>query len=278
MSSKRTCSGSNGFTLVELLVVIGIIALLIAILLPSLARARASAVSVQCQSNLRQLGQAVVMYAMDNRDQLPYDVAQVPNPDGSATTITSQWWLLLNNVYTSDRRENSLDQTISISGTFRCPAAAIYGQGRPNEFIRHYAPHPLLFTKGGGKGAYRLSWLGGRGTEVVMMADTAQDLNTGSSDYTFYIMDGQWVTWKYYNANDSDNNSPAKFHSDSAGGDMDGPYPLPALFRWRHEGSGGRSVNVLFGDGHVGSFSYTGRPQDRKTDLLKMNLRPNPRR
>jgi prepilin-type N-terminal cleavage/methylation domain-containing protein/prepilin-type processing-associated H-X9-DG protein len=61
----------NGFTLVELLVVIGIVGLLIAILMPALRKARLAAESAGCLSNLRQIGGALMIYTAENRGVMP---------------------------------------------------------------------------------------------------------------------------------------------------------------------------------------------------------------
>jgi prepilin-type N-terminal cleavage/methylation domain-containing protein len=73
MTVRRAITGSftRAFTLVELLVVIGIIAVLIGILLPALNSARQHAVSVQCLANLRSCGQFLYLYANQNKGMFP---------------------------------------------------------------------------------------------------------------------------------------------------------------------------------------------------------------
>lgn len=91
----RNRSNPRAFTLVELLVVIGIIALLIAILMPTLARVRRQMVITNCASNQRQLIQAAIMFAAEHHGRIPV-------PAKPAGFPVSGWEPLLS-TYMSDR-------------------------------------------------------------------------------------------------------------------------------------------------------------------------------
>lgn len=103
----RDCE-RRGFTLVELLVVIGIIAVLIAILMPALAAARQEAQAVQCSSNLRQLGMAIEMYSQEAKG---YCITSwMGATGGSYGSLPSYTWRSMLYRYVNKNK-----------GVFRCP-------------------------------------------------------------------------------------------------------------------------------------------------------------
>ena len=83
----------GAFTLVELLVVIGVIALLVALLLPALGRSREQAKQVACLSNLRQLGVAIELYCQDNNGWFPRAAPDTTaaNPEPESTQDFISW-------------------------------------------------------------------------------------------------------------------------------------------------------------------------------------------
>jgi prepilin-type N-terminal cleavage/methylation domain-containing protein/prepilin-type processing-associated H-X9-DG protein len=121
MNRKR-----HAFTLVELLVVIGIIALLVSILLPALNRARRQAMTIQCASNMRQIAMAMLMYIQDNKGTHP------PATVFPGAIYPNGWWWpneLVRLKYAGQDSANvyrapgltPADKQFDRSSVFRCP-------------------------------------------------------------------------------------------------------------------------------------------------------------
>ena len=89
-------SSVNGFTLVELLVVVGVIALLVSILMPALGKARAMARRTACRAQLHGIGQSIRMYLGESNDIMP-NAAQVPSTEPDLPSITEALLPFLDN-------------------------------------------------------------------------------------------------------------------------------------------------------------------------------------
>jgi len=298
---------NNGFTLVELLVVIGIIAVLIGILIPTLSRARAQANSVWCMSNLRQIGTGISMYTQANRESLPlYYWNGTASPNGEGAT---DWaWLILpylkrgsSGAYTDtdpggiwamykdkDTISGAANTTTYASEkvqTYGChPHLFRFAPGPLNVDLTYSAANAKPGPADDGKKPFKVGQIR-RPTEIIMIADAVQlgdglgPANSWASHADLWLIQGDGTSWcqnwatldqamtQYPKGPDAGFNKDYATTNDMVGAHANGTAAID--LRFRHLGN--RRANALFCDGHVGSFTWK-RPGLGGSDLQFRNF------
>ena len=147
----------KAFTLVELLVVIGIIALLISILLPSLNRARGAANSVDCQARLRQIGMGLALYAGQNNGVWPWgsmyhDATNLKNtPNPMVNEIWWKWHYTVSQMLGTESMRNNSDWWSANNGVFYDKDTV---EGSPWGWRTDYIANPRLMPHNDGNDPY----------------------------------------------------------------------------------------------------------------------------
>lgn len=303
--SRSQCSNQSpararagGFTLVELLVVIGIIAILVGILLPALGRAKSSANQVKCMSNLRSIGQAIPMYASLNKGAMPFGfVVQGNQIDGGITYTgsTTDWTVLLLNVMNKKGSDYSTQQQTGtgdagLRAIFLCPENSFVSTS--NAFITNYSSHPRImpdlsqrdFTRTGATSlmrGYRLAKVR-RASEVAIIFDGSIDNLNYQTPVVAFALDGNRKQKRPFFIENPPPNladpavqlgqpidlAPWFGGADSAQFINTDGQRNPGNIRFRHNRD--TRANTLMVDGHVESFSYN--KATRSTDMLRKNV------
>lgn len=303
------------FTLVELLVVIGIIALLISVLLPALNKARQSASQTKCMANLRSIGQGMFLYASVYKGLLPFGMVDegapgspVPYAEGGGYVGPREHWdtLLLRVISARGAdAQYSVANTgqVGFRGLFICPEVSL--DSTKDGRVLHYSSHPVLFpnlidrdnylylssNKIRGLKSYRITKLK-RPAEIAGIFDGVVDGGDFMANSTAYALHNRAIYGPATGTFLIDDftrrpGAPAVTQNLDTIVNMT-PNMATAVpnsdsggntgnIRFRHHGD--TRANALMMDGHVESFTFNKRkPLTEATDMKLRNICVSPNR
>ncbi len=233
--------GQKKFTLIELLVVIAIIGILASLLLPSLSRARNSAITAVCASNQKQLGLAFMSYTMDNAAQLPSPLSGSYTwddllSDHDGRTIPASWDFDNHNSTGSWGGTFEYEDWSSEHKLYQCPVDPTNDGVRVNRSYAVNAGYPGNWT--GARGPIMSGWWTENGAITDPWSMKMESINEPATA----ILMGEVVI-------DSDTQSLIGHNSNNAKGNWKEELDKNPLKHGRQ-----LSLNYLFNDMHV-SFS-----------------------